>query len=225
MVRGAANRGVTLTTGALGRKRLSLTPAVTCKPVPKATPKPPRKKKSSRRSEPTNCCELCRSTHRTRTTAMGKRCFNCWRDEERLLELWTSIPESHQCSGTPSRATCSNTSHRKFYMVASSLALRARNEQIDITHIVRSVQSHALDVAEQNRATARKKQERKQEAAALREMAREKVKHEQQERARKASIARKEARTPQLMGEIRREAPIEDLQEALSKLRGRWNEG
>jgi hypothetical protein len=224
MVRGAANRGVAQTTGAMSRKRLSVTPAVANKTVANSTPKPSRKKKA-RKSEPTICCELCRSTRRTRATAMGKRCFDCWRDEQRLLELWSSVPESHLCSGMPSRATCSSISHRKFYMVASSLALRSRNGQIDITHIVRSVQSHALDVAEQKRVAARQKQERKREAAALRETARAKATHEQQERARKASIARKEAQSRQLMDEIRRDVPIEDLQEALSKLRGRWNEG
>lgn len=223
MVRSTSGRRVALTTGGIKKKTLRLThPSGGRRSSTSATTKPDRKSKP--KSVDADACDLCSSRYRTRMTAVGKRCFDCWREHERLVALWSAVPHDHSCAGAPSRATCSSSDHRKFYMVASSLANRSRNDQIDIAHILRSAQSRALEVAEQNRATALKKQERKQEAAAQRQAARAKAKHEQQERARKAEITRKEARACQLMSEIRSETPIEDLREAMSKLQGRWNE-
>jgi hypothetical protein len=226
MVRGAANRGVALTTGGVNDKRISLTP-VSKKKVVDSVPKPSKKKKkkrSSRRARPLSSCDLCGSAYRTRPTAAGKRCFDCWQSEMKLIDLWSAVPKGHACVDRPNRSTCSDERHHAFYRAAVYFSIRINSGSTDAAPIIRSVHTLLRAKEQEQAARDRQQRERRREAAAKREAARAKAMHEQQERARKAEIERREARARRLMDEIRRETPIEDLREAMARLQGRWNE-
>lgn len=223
MVRGAANRGVALTTGGLGDKRISLTP-VSKRKVVEPPPKPSKKKRPARKARPMSTCDLCASAYRTRPTAAGKRCFDCWQEEMKLVQLWSAVPRNHVCADHPTRANCSDERHHIFHRTAVQFAVRIKNGSTDVGPIVRSIR--ALVDAQDHEQAARKQQqdERRRAAVSARKAEKARALVEEQERTRRAEIARKEARARRLMESVRRETPIEDLHEALHKLQSRFNE-
>ncbi len=200
-----------------------LTPGSKKKEVAQPLPKPSKKKKAARKARPMSTCDLCGSAYRTRPTAAGKRCFDCWQEEARLLHLWSAIPTQHDCVDHPSRSTCSNDHHHAFHRAAVDFAVRIRKGSVDAGPIVRSIRVLSDARAKEETARKRQQQERRRAAAEAREAEKAKALRDEQNKAQAAEIARKEARARRLMDSVRRETPIEDLSEAMAKLQGRWN--
>lgn len=104
-----------------------------------------------------------------------------------------------------------------------SFAIRIHRGSTDTRPIIRSIRAHSETQAEAYRAKKRQEQEKRREAAAARETERAKALLEEQERVQIAEAAREEARAHRAKDRIFRETPLEDLQEVMSKLQGRWN--
>lgn len=208
----AANRRVALTTGQRSAASLRLTPPRTAKKSAADSNTPPASSSANRsRGVPvrsTKACSWCGRLDRTQKSSGGRRCHDCRTTEKRLKQLWKCVPVSHHCPDPPTRETCWSIDHRRFYSLASSLAVRTRGRaNLSIEHIAATIKDRVEADARLQAETTKTKAERKRaerEAAAARAAAQRAL---AAERAEAARIAKLERRARRLMDEIRAETP------------------
>ncbi len=90
--------------------------------------------------------------------------------------------------------------------------------------IVQSIRTHVESLAEQKGREAAEKRDRKRVAAKVKQERKNQEGIERRELEHAAEKAKNEAGARLLKEEIRRETPIDDLQNAMLRLQSRWNE-